>query len=140
MEIIFNEKNFTEKEADWMDAYIKKIINNCIADFLKSIKSRSENSPDFMTEDLPDIDNHDIEKIEAKKYRIFEFTISISDIELSEILDHLSSHMVSALLLGIGLGMSSKELSKRLEVSERMVQYYKSKGKKIIKNKLNKKE
>ena len=54
MEIIFNEKNFTEKEADWMDAYIKKIINNCIADFLKSIKSRSENSPDFMTEDLPE--------------------------------------------------------------------------------------
>ena len=139
MEIIFDKTNFTEKEADWMDAYIKKIINNCIADFLKSMKSRSENSPDFITEDLPDANNHDIEKAEAKKYRIFEFTISISDTELSEILDQLSSRMVSALLLGIGIGLSSKELAKRLEVSERMVQYYKSNGKKIIKNKLNKK-
>lgn len=135
MEIIFNDENFTQDEANRMDTYIKKVVRNSMADFIKHKKQKSQFFI-FDLDSLAELDSSSTSKIEMKNYHIFEFTISISDEKLSEVLDGLPEYILCALLLGIGLRLPNKELAKRLQISEGMVQYYKTRGKSILKKKL----
>ena len=143
MEIRLDETHFTEKENGRMDAYIKKIVSNCIADFLKCKKRGSQIMPISEVESIPDVENEWSNKIEinaeAKPYKIYKYVVYISEPEIYEMLNELSEDekkYSDALILKEVFKVSNKKISKHMGVTERSIQNYKNKAREIFRKRL----